>query len=77
MTAVEKIREEIARINAVLARRGILYEDEAASHAAMITVLRWLDEDRDEDKKIERIAAAAEQFAPRDDAHTKYKARRL
>jgi len=43
---LEQIKSEVARLDDVLRRRGMFYEDEAASHEAYSNVLQWYHADR-------------------------------
>lgn len=59
MIAEDRINAEVKRLDAILARRGQFYEDEAAEHKAYGNVVRWLAEDKAEAERIELEALAA------------------
>jgi hypothetical protein len=79
MVAAEKIDAEIARLDAVLARRGAFHEDEQVERDTFVRVRNWLKEDKEEAERIELEALAAEEFAEeqRKKADPNYQTRKL
>jgi hypothetical protein len=63
MIAREQIEAEVKRLDAVLARRGQWYEDEAAEHAAYSKALAWMNEEKIETDRLEAEALAAAEAA--------------
>ena len=78
-TLLENVESEIARINAILARRGALYEDEQDRLTAMMDVKGWYVSDKVEAERIEIEARAAEEQENerRRQADPNYKTRKM
>ena len=55
----DKVKTEIVKLQEILLRRGIYYEDEKARLEAMLDVETWMIEDKREVERIEIEAAAA------------------
>jgi len=57
---VDKVDAELKRLNEILRKRGIFFEDEAGEHLAYSNVAQWMREDKDTKDQIEADSAAAE-----------------
>ena len=55
----DKLDAEIARLDGLLYRRGIFFEDEMGMHTAYTNVRQWLKDDKIETQRIEAEAAEA------------------
>ena len=79
MIAVERLEVEIAKIDAILAKRGALYEDEKVRRDSFREVKNWMQFDKDEADRIELEAMEAEELAVEEakKADPNYKTRQL
>ena len=79
MIAAELLEVEIAKIDAILAKRGGLYEDEKVRRDAFAEVKQWMQFDKEEADRIELEAIEAEEFAAEEKkkADPNYKTRQL
>ena len=75
MIAVDRINAEIAKYDAILARRGAWHEDEKVARDSFAAVRQWLQDDKDESERIEleamEAAEAAEEAERRADPNFK------